>query len=46
MLLIHILFESLEYIREITDKFVQDYNAERPHESLTGLSPVKYGEMK
>lgn len=43
MFLIHIYLED---IREITDAFVKDYNEEKPHESLVGLSPVKYREMK
>ena len=40
------IFESLEDVREITDEFVKDYNEDRPHESLTGLSPMKYREME
>ena len=35
------IFESLEDVREITDEFVKDYNEERPHESLAGLSPCE-----
>ncbi|WP_244614314.1 integrase core domain-containing protein [Elizabethkingia argenteiflava] len=40
------IFESLEDVREINDEYVKDYNEERPHESLAGLSPVKYREKE
>ena len=36
------LFKSLNEVREITDKWVREYNEERPHESLNNLTPEEY----
>lgn len=36
------LFKSLNEVREITDKWVREYNEERPHESLKNLTPEEY----
>ncbi|SLM50184.1 transposase (fragment) [Nitrospira japonica] len=36
------MFESLEQVREISAKWLQSYNEERPHDALAGLPPAIY----
>ena len=36
------IFENLEEVRSVTEEWVKDYNYERPHDSLGGLSPVMW----
>ena len=38
------LFESLDQVREITWQWVIDYNEQRPHDALNGLTPRAYRE--
>jgi putative transposase len=38
------IFESLNQAREITSDWLKDYNYERPHDALNGMSPVRYAE--
>lgn len=36
------LFDTLEEAREITERWLEDYNTIRPHEALQGLSPRQF----
>ena len=36
------LFSSLHEVREITEAWIEEYNAVRPHEALDNLSPYQY----
>lgn len=36
------LFDSLEEVRIITEDWIEEYNAIRPHESLGGVPPYQY----
>lgn len=38
------LFTSLEQVREITWQWLIDYNEQRPHDALNGLTPTAYRE--
>jgi putative transposase len=33
------VFESLEQVREISAKWIPEYNEERPHDTLDGMPP-------
>jgi len=36
------LFNDLEEVRLITESWLEEYNAIRPHEALQGLSPRQF----
>lgn len=36
------LFARLEDVREVTWRFLIDYNEHRPHDSLSGVTPIEY----
>src|SRR5690606_42026007 len=36
------LFETLKQVREITHRWLIDYNEHRPHDALGDLPPVEY----
>ena len=36
------LFDNLEEVREITERWLEDYNTIRPHEALQGLPPRQF----
>jgi len=36
------LFSSIEEVREITEQWLEEYNAVRPHAALGGVPPYQY----
>jgi putative transposase len=38
-------FDSLDHAREVIEAWRLDYNAERPHSSLGGLTPIEYQRL-
>jgi putative transposase len=40
------LFDSIDEVREITQQWIKDYNEQRPHEALKGVSPRRYREKE
>ena len=40
------VFRKLSEVRDITDRWLYEYNAERPHESLGNLTPAEYAVVK
>ena len=40
------IFRTLDDVREITEKWTDYYNNERPHDSLNNLAPMEYRLMR
>jgi hypothetical protein len=40
------LFNSLQEVREITEQWIEEYNAIRPHDALEGLPPYQHAVAK
>ena len=40
------LFSHLQEVKQLTQAWLKVYNEERPHESLAGLSPTAFAEMR
>jgi putative transposase len=38
------MFDNIDDVREITADWIADYNSQRPHDALGGLSPKMYRE--
>ena len=38
------VFSRLSEVRDLTEKWLKEYNEERPHESLGNMTPVEYLE--
>lgn len=38
----HYVFKSLNEVREITENWINEYNEERPHDSLGDLTPYEF----
>ena len=39
------LFDDIRQVQSLSQQWMEDYNNNRPHESLNGLTPKKYIEM-
>lgn len=36
------MFDSIDEVQKITDRWIDDYNHQRPHESLSNLTPAEF----
>lgn len=39
------IFDSIQEVRQISEWWLEEYNNERPHEALDGLTPHEYAEV-
>ena len=40
------LFDELSQVRILSEEWMEDYNTQRPHEALNGLTPKKFMQTK
>ena len=40
------LFEDINQVQSLTDEWMQDYNYNRPHEALGGVTPAYFKNSK
>jgi len=40
------IFDSLSEVRECTERFIREYNEDRPHESLGDMTPVEFAAQR
>jgi putative transposase len=40
------IFDSLNEVRECTERFIREYNEDRPHESLSDMTPVEFAAQR
>jgi len=36
------IFENIHQVRELTDKFTEDYSQKHPHKSLNNMTPIEF----
>jgi putative transposase len=36
------IFVDINHVRDLTDKFAEDYNQNHPHDSLADMSPLEF----
>jgi len=39
-------FKTLKEVREETERWIREYNTERPHQSLRDLSPIQFLQQR
>jgi putative transposase len=39
------LFNNLNEVRQLTDKWIEVYNHERPHDSLNDMTPAEFKQV-
>jgi len=40
------LFRNIDQVQQITDRWLKEYNCERPHESLGNLTPWSFAQKQ
>lgn len=39
------IFDSIQEVRQISEWWLEEYNNERPHQALDGLTPYEFAEV-